>query len=385
MKESRWLRWVGPGLVALAAAGAVATTATGAPPRPWEAQACPETQATGIGAEWSTPTGFAELALQPWYRMDPRLDGSGALEGQRLSVGLDRDRSGRFLDLPPESFAAGPFGRIVLVGSDDGTVSRLQALDVAGDCIRDLAESADVIRRATIDPTGAAIYEMRVDRATRADLGIWRRQLDGSTAPVQVLGPIPADVRFGRTFSTEFAWDVSGVRLAIQSCGEAACRTRVVDFVGGDVRTVDDAALGTMIGLAGSSLVTYQACPGLPCPILAVDVASGARTAIAAAGSGAVLASTPDGPRLVHEVFDGAGFALRAVSLDGAHALDLGAVDDGLRLISPAGLTGAATVVPEGWVLLGPDGRVPANGPRERAQLRQITDGTAVQLQEVVR
>lgn len=384
MKESRWLRWVGPGLIALVAAGSAATIATGAPPRPWEAQACPETQPAEIGAEWATPTGFGDLALQPWYRLDPRLDKSGALEGQRLSFGLDRDRTGRFHDVPPESFAAGPFGRIVLVGSDNGTTSRLQALDVAGDCIHDLAESADVIRRATIDPSGTAIYEMRVDRASRADLGIWRRQLDGSTAAVQVLAPIPADIRFGTTFSTEFAWDVSGVRLAIQSCGEAACRTRIVDVVGGDVRTIDDADLGTMIGLAGSSLVTYQACPGLPCPILAVDFASRVRTTVAAAASGAVLASTPDGPRVVHEVFDGAGIGLRAVTLDGAHARDLGSVADGLRLLSPAGLAGAATVVPEGWVLLGPEGRVPANGPRERSQLRQIADGTAVQLQEIV-
>ena len=61
--------------------------------------------------------------------------------------------SGRSIS-PRESFAAGPFGPIVLVGSDDGIGSRLQALDVAGGCAWAIADERDVIRRATIDPAG---------------------------------------------------------------------------------------------------------------------------------------------------------------------------------------------------------------------------------------
>ena len=385
MKESRWLRWVGPGLIAFATAGAVATTATGAPPRPWGPRPCTEAARDETAARWTGSVSLAEVPLQPWYRLDPRLDESGALAGQRLSFGLDRERTARFMDLAPEAFAAGPFGRIVLIGTDDGNETQLQALDIAADCVAQVARERDVVRRATIDPTGQTIYEMRVDRATRADLGIWARRLDGSAAPHLILEPIAADARFGRTYSTEFAWDLAGNRLAVQSCGEAACRTRVLNVVDGNVATVAEADLGTMIGLDGSSLISYQACPGFPCAIVGVDVGGGERAFIATSGSAAVLTATPGGPRLVHEVFEGSRVSLRAVALDGSDGLDLGTLDGGLRLQAPPGIADAATAVPEGWVVLSPEGRLPLNGPAGRVHLRHVTDGRTVKLEENVR
>ena len=44
--------------------------------------------------------------------------------GMRLTVGVD-GTAGRHMDLAPESFASGPAGGLVLVGEDDGAVSRL--------------------------------------------------------------------------------------------------------------------------------------------------------------------------------------------------------------------------------------------------------------------
>jgi hypothetical protein len=275
---------------------------------------------------------------------------------------------------------------VVLVGSDDGSTSRLAALDVAGECSWPVGEVATaVVRRATIDPEGANVYEMRVDRTTRADLGIWARSLDGTRPAVQVVEPIGADDFFGRTYSTEFFWDVSGGGLAIQSCGEAACRTRVYDPTGGPLRVVADADLGVMVGLAGDKLVTYTACAGLPCPVLSVSLETGSRRVLADAAAVAILATTPDGPRLVYEILGETGVVVRAVSLDGYVSADLGPVREGLRLHAGPTVAQTATAVPSGWVLLGPDGRIPDGGPDAQTQLRRVPDGFTVQLDEVAR
>ena len=92
-------------------------------------------------------------------------------------------------------------------------------------------------------------------------------------AAQRVLDRLPPDARFGRTFSTEFTWDVAGDRLAVQSCGELACRIRVIAPGGGPVVTLDSPDLGTIVGLDGDRAVTYEACRGLPCPIVSTDLA----------------------------------------------------------------------------------------------------------------
>lgn len=386
MLESRWLRWMGPGVIALVAVGSIASTALGAGQHPWTARACSDEAGGRAAAARSVePIDLGDLRLEAWFRLDPQLDREGTLQGRRLALGTGGDRSSRIMDLPPESFAAGPFGRIVLVGADDGSTSRLEAVDVVGECSWAVAEESAVVRRATIDPAGRTIYEMRVDRATRADLGIWTRPLDGASPAERILGPIDADDRFGRTYTTEFAWDLSGLALAIQSCGETACRTRVIDPAGGPPRTIAEPDLGALVGLDGEVLVTYAACTGFPCPIVAANLETGGRDVLADAAALGLVITTPDGSRLVYEVFDGAGVALRAVALDGSSAGDLGRLPDGLRLHAMPGVAEAAIRVPSGWVLLGPDGRLPSSGPTAQTQLRHVPDGTTVGFDEVSR
>lgn len=384
--ESRWLRWTRPGVIALGAVGLIASTVLGAGQRPWTPRACDGDTTDRIAAAgYAGPLGLGDLRQEAWFRLEPSLDRDGALQGQRLALGMDGDRSSQIMDLPPESFAAGPFGRIVLVGSDDGSTSRLEAINVAAGCSWALAEETDVIRRATIDPAGETIYETRVDRATRADLGAWARALDGATPARRILDPLGADDRFGRTFSTEFAWDVSGGKLGVQSCGESACRTRVMDPAGGTRQTVAEPDLGTLVGLEGDVLVTYAACPGFPCPIVAVNLATGTRKLLTERGAVAIVITTPDGPRLVYEHFDDSGIALRSVALDGSSPSDLGPLPDGLRLHAIPGIAEAATRVPSGWVLLASNGRLSFSGPDAQTRLRHIPDGTTVQLHEVAR
>jgi hypothetical protein len=382
--ESRWLRWVPPGVIALIAVASVVSTTLGGGPKPWQQRACgPEIGSPAAAARSAAPADLHALRDEAWFRLDPRLDRQGALQGQRLAFGINRDRTSRRMDLPAESFAAGPFGAIVLVGTDDGAASRLEAVNVEAQCSWPLATEAAVIRRATIDPAGATLYESRVDRATRADLGIWARPLDGSRPPIRVLDPIEPDERFGRTFATEFAWDLVGTSVAVSSCGELACRTRVLDPGSGVIRTVAEPDLGMPVGLAGDALVSYAACPGVPCPIVATDLASGTRTKLTEAGSSAVTVMTPDGPRLVHEVIADDGVELRSVSLDGSAQQDLGQLAGDQRLQPAAAAANAATRVPPGWVVLEPDGRLPETGPGAETKLRHVPDGTTVQLDEV--
>ena len=92
----------------------------------------------------------------------------------------------RHLDLSPESFASGPVDGRVVVGDDDGATSELRIIDVGRGCATVVAREADVIRGAVLSAGDGTIWEHRVDRATRTDLGVWRRGPGGSPA-VQVL------------------------------------------------------------------------------------------------------------------------------------------------------------------------------------------------------
>jgi hypothetical protein len=386
MVESRWLRWIGPGVVALGAVGFIASTTLGAVGRPWVPSACAGPPADRIAAARDVQlTALADVRGKPWFRLDPVLDRDGTLSGQRLALGLDGQQTARIMDLASEAFAAGPFGDVVLVGSDDGTASRVRAIDVARGCAWLVADERDVIRRATIDRAGTFIYEMRVDRATRADLGIWRRRIDGSDAPRQLLGAPAPDGRFGRTFSTDFTWETAGDRLAIQSCGQIACRIRVITPSGGPTVTLDDPDLGPIVGLDGDLVVTYEACRGFPCPIMATDLWTGDRRVLAPAAGSAVVIPTADGARLVHEWVSGNDRRLRSVAPSGEGALDLGLVPDDLRLHPSSVRANAATNLPAGWVLLTQDGRLPADPTDDRPQVRHVPDGSTVPLDEALR
>lgn len=390
MAEHRWLRAIGPGVIALGAVVAIGSSTQAARDRPWTPLACD----TGVGARVAAAgearaVTVADLGAVAWMRLDPTLDADGALVGQRLSMGIHGRRSERVMGLPAESFAAGPFGRLLLVGADDGVASRVFTIDVATGCTSAVAEVADVIRRATISPGGDAVFESRVDRATRADLGVWRRPLDGSGAASRAMEPIPADGRFGPTWSTEFTWSLEGDRLAVQSCGETACRTRVLEpgVAGRPVRLIADPALGPLVGMSGPRLVSYAACRGLPCPLLSVDADAGGQVPLTDAAGLATLAGAGPDASVVHEWDGPSGRRLRSVSLDGRVSADLGTIPDGLRLMPDAVRSESGTRLPPDWVLLSPDGRLPVGSPGDAARptLRHVPDGRSVPLDEVTR
>jgi hypothetical protein len=374
MVESRWFRRAGPGVAALGAVALVASTTLGAGDRAWEPPPCPDS---------TTATTARHGTVGAWFRVDPRVV-EGERRGQRLAIGTADGAPARTVELDAESFAAGPVGDQVLVGTDDGTASHLSIIDLRLGCRRPLAATTDVIRRATLSPDGTTAFEFRVDRVTRADLGVWRRALRAPEPATRMLAPIAVDGRFGRTWSTEFAWSLDGSRLAVQSCGEVACRTRVLDPAVGRVQTIADPGLGLLAGLTRDRVVLHAACRGFPCPLYSVAIADGARTILDAAAGRAALAVDPDGrPRAVHEI-GGAGPDLRSVRLDGTGELLLRADSSGARLVSrSAGSQTGVEVGPDWLALAGAE--ISDAGVTQPPRLRHPVDEPAVTLEEALR
>jgi len=196
--------------------------------------------------------------------------------------------------VPVESFASGPRDGLVLVGADDGRRSLLRLVDVAQRCATVIYEGRELIRRAVMTPESDAIVEFRLDRRTRSDLGVWLRPLDGSK-PIRIVESLAANARIGLVFSTELSWSGDRRRLAITSCGESACLTRVFDRRTGRITTIDDEHVGETIAVVGDQLIAYGGCARLPCRIVAKNLATGRIRVIAeraglASVTGGVLA-----------------------------------------------------------------------------------------------
>jgi hypothetical protein len=336
MLESRWGRRLGPGIAAVAgilviATASVGTATAGERPPPDCAAATAAPRATGSA----------------WFRLDPTLV-DGRRTGQRLTAGQGRGRAWS-LALDAESFAASPRDGLVVVGSDDGARSTLSVVDLGRGCRVWVGSVTDVVRSAVLAADGRTIFEHRVARADRRDLGIWRHA-PGADA-VRVLPPPDVDAAFGRTWLTELRWN--GRRLIVASCGETACRFRELDPMSGAVRSVSDPSLGSLVGASGDALVVRGACRGLPCPVLRADLATGRLTALGDAVGTAVVAAAADGtPIVAMAALD--GHDLTTVTLDGAPVAGLVA-DPAVPLLpsSPE----VAVELPAGWIpVAGPSG-----------------------------
>jgi hypothetical protein len=375
MRESAWIRRIGPGIATIGALTFVTASTIGASERSWTPPPCagPPGDAAGPATD----------GAGAWYREDPVMV-DGTLRGLRLTLGLADAAPPRVLELDAEAFASGPYGARVLVGTDDGRTSHLSLVDVEAVCAWPIATSRDVIRRATLAPDGRTVYEMRVDRTTRADRGIWRRPLDGRQEPVRVMAPLAVDDRFGRTFTTAFTWSADDSRLAVRSCGEVACRVRVLDPATGRLRLLDDPSLGDVIGLTRERVVAHAACRGLPCPIVSVSLRTGIPIVLEPAAGLATMIVLPDGAiRVVMETGEG-GRALRSSSIDGHTRTVLERAPTGRRLVPSDGRSGSAVALPPGWLAFGTDARLPFEGASQ-ATLRDVVSGRTVDLGEVPR
>lgn len=359
--EERWRRRVlVPLLGGVVGAGALVAVmlvapATGRPSgagAPAAADASPAACTARVGQAPDDPGRAA------WFTMRPRTERDGALAGYVLRLAVAGRDALAALDVPPESFAAGPFGESVLVGSDDGTSSKLRLVAPNG-CGRVLAIAGEILRRATIDPSGQRLITFRLGRADRTDLGIWTAPIDDETAARQLLPPLATspelDARFGSTFATDFLWSTDGGRLVVQSCGESQCRFRIVADVGGRTWTLDRDGIGAALALVGNRLIAFSACAGRPCPILAVDIDSGATDELVDADGNATVIPVRSGALLVAELFD--GIAIVDLENGRRRTLTLPAFLPGIALAAPGESGGIG--LPPGWIALAPDGRLP--------------------------
>lgn len=317
----------------------------------WEPPPC----APGVlGAAAGARAAGAGAGVGTWFAVAPDIDRRGELAGQDVRVGSAGDARGRRLPLPPESFATGPAGGFVLVGDDDGTRSRLRLVDPGLGCAVAIGDAGDVIRGALVTPGGDAIVEHRVDRATREDLGVWRRPLGGGP-PEPVLAPFPADAAVGPVFATELAWGTDG-RLAVASCGELTCRVRVVDLATGVV--IEAGHSGPLVGLAGDEVVAYDTCPGLPCTLEAIELRTGVRRTIVEAAGLAALAGVR-GALLAYETAPG---EIRVVDLATEREVRSGRLPGGAAPVRRTSGIGFGATVPPGWLAVLAVGEADAPG-----------------------
>jgi hypothetical protein len=362
----RWLALVAP--VALAVA---ATLGRPAPPGAQAARPPAEPAASppvDRACAADLDRGTAGAAGGAWYRMEPVLDAGGTLAGQRLTVG--RGGASWSVSLPPESFASGPVGGRVLVGDDDGRRSRLRTLDAARGCWSDVGATSDVVRSALLVP-GGRVFEHRVERTTRQDLGVWERDPAAGLRGVSaLLAGLPDDAGYGPTFTTSLLAAPDG-RLVVSSCGIRACRTRVVDPASG--RTASVARTGPAVGLAGGRLVALEACEGLPCTLASFDLASGAATPLDDVDGPAVVA--PDATGTVVVADDG---GLGVLELD-APTLDAAVPGtSGLAPLLAASTADSGAEPQSGRIAVAPGGRV-----TDPSAIRFL-DPSALQLTEEV-
>ncbi|MEP7158742.1 MAG: hypothetical protein ABI797_04900, partial [Chloroflexota bacterium] len=164
------------------------------------------------------------------------------------------------------------------------TGSSIHLVDLADGCDKVAAAPAQIVRSAVLDASGSGLYVHSVSKNGRRDNGVARLDLaSGNTTTV--VPPLAPNDAFGPTFGTQLAWSVDGAALAVQSCGFAACRTRVLSVGSGAIATFDAPGQGAFIALTDSHLVTFGDCLGLPCAVLSIELANGMRTTLAESAS----------------------------------------------------------------------------------------------------
>jgi hypothetical protein len=305
MSGRRWSLWLGPPIALVA----VVLLLGQLQPR---AEAGGRMTAPPAGAcAGPAPLGRAiQGARGTWWRLEDRLDGNGTLTGRMLFAGNGKTTT-LGLALGAESMARGPVGGLIVVASDDGRFSEVRLVSAVEGCSWLVHRTESVVRSALLDASNGTILAHLLQRETRADLGTWRvTGVDPDSTLQVVLGPLAPRVDLGPIWVTELRLDAKGRTLAVQSCAEPACVTRIValDRPQAAPISIEGPDQGSIVGLANGRLFTWEHCPGMPCAIQAWEVGAGKHAALVQRAVGAAL--TPEGRYLV-VVLDASGHAQR--------------------------------------------------------------------------
>lgn len=282
--------------------------------------------------------------LGSWWKRLERLDSAGTLLGHRVLIGHGGRTTGN-LDLPPESSVSGPVGGLVVIVADDGSRSTVRLISAASGCGVVIHETDAVVRTAILDRHDGSVLAHLVERGTRTDLGTWRLvpQAGRGSEPSRVAPPLETTAGVGTVWATVLRLDANGSNLAVQSCADLGCLTRVFDLRPGAAGTpvlIRGPEEGPLLGFAGSRLVTWGACPGYPCPVLAWDLATGRSRVLLSGASAAGL--TANGRRLVGVITDTSGSHLVEVDPASGRSIRLRGLARGVAPLAtgPAGTIG---------------------------------------------
>lgn len=348
MSRQRWSRWLAAPLALVAIGlllsrfqpGAEAGGRTSAP----ASGACAGEPPLGAAAAGTAGPG-AGAAQRTWWRIEEALDPEGTLAGRTLYAGRAANTT-LTMSLGTESMARGPVRGLLIVTNDDGHASEVRLVSIADGCSWLVHRNQNVVRSAILDPAAGVAYAHLVQRETRADLGVFRLAGGDPEAPLQrVLDPLAPQADLGEIWATELRLDEAGTALAVQSCSDRGCVTRVLApaAFGSPVTVVRGQGQGSIIGIAGDRIVTWAFCAGMPCSVQGWTAGSQNPAVLAERAVGAGL--TLDG-RYVLLVTDESG---RAVRLDLAgnrssvvKGVAAGELPLGAALTSTAGLEVAA-------------------------------------------
>jgi hypothetical protein len=274
MRPLGWVSKLGPPLLIIACigAGSAVLPATLVADTGLAARACP--LATAFSQ--AVASSARGPAIDAQVRLSSTLSAKGEVTGRVLT--LNTAAGSRSKNLAAEAFASAAQSNVVVFGQADvSTGSTVSAIDLQSGCEYLLTSSSDVVRSAVIDPSLQALYVHSVSAADRSDLGVRRTDI-ASGSNTAALPALAAAAPFGITFTTSLSWSLDGDALGVQSCGLAACRTRLLQLADGAIDTFSDEAQGQIIGLTAGKLVTFDECPGLPCGLSAIDRSTKTKT-----------------------------------------------------------------------------------------------------------
>lgn len=211
----------------------------------------------------------------PSAHVAPQLDEHGSLVGWLLET-ADLSGASTHIHLPPESSVSPDVAGRVVVTVDDGAQSVVAVVSAPDRCATVVARVAHVARSAVMRAGDSVVWYHAVDRATRRDLGIWTAA-SLNDVPLQVVDALGADdpaVRHvGRVFMTRLLLDPTGERLAIQSCGDRSCRSRIVDVASGQETRVDADDQGPLVSFDRNRALFRASCPEGTCPLRTIALA----------------------------------------------------------------------------------------------------------------
>ncbi|HEU0236233.1 MAG TPA: hypothetical protein VFR14_07300 [Candidatus Limnocylindrales bacterium] len=338
-----------------------------------------------------------DLAMRVWYSLAAVHPGQDSLAGFDLAYGTLGGTSGeitqRYGPLAPASemkgalpFARGPFGEAVLYGFWTGEGSELHLLAPGTGDDRVLVSGPDIIHDAVLDTPNETAYFLTVDPISRQPNAIYRVGLAQLDSPMLVtrLAGSPAD---DTVASDARLYVTPADYLAVMSC-PADCTLRWYRATdGSNEGEVGFDPPARVAGASDDTLWLAPQCGENVCPIIMVSLSTGASatfgflcttaTIVHVEGSVSVVSDAAPGGKCISP-----DYAVTRFDRPEADPILLATFPDRMLALLEQG-SNVGVELPDGWVILGPSGSLPAgefSAPGPGPVLIRISDGQRLTL-----